>query len=132
MVCADLEEAARVGGCGLATVELDRRAGEETPRVTVKRLQAFETLAIGARMVLEIAVDTPDAVPVIADLLSAARGGRGEVEVSAALAPGGRAWLVLGRDFLLDAELASRIEGVQGVGDVTLRPADGRRLALVG
>ena len=41
-VAADLEEAARAGGCGLATVELDRRPGEELPRVTVKRIQPFE------------------------------------------------------------------------------------------
>src|SRR3546814_11143586 len=31
-VAADLEAAAKTGGCGLLTVELDRRAGEETPR----------------------------------------------------------------------------------------------------
>ena len=131
-VCGHLEDAARGGGCGLATVELDRRAGEETPRVTVKALQPFETLAIGARMVLDVAVDDPQAIAAVAGLLSDARGGRGEVELSAALPPGGQAWLVLGRDFLLDAELASRIEAVQGVRDVMLRPAEGRRLALVG
>ncbi|MGL1190136.1 hypothetical protein ACSTLK_23830, partial [Vibrio parahaemolyticus] len=49
-VATALEEAARAGGCALATVELDRRPGEETPRVTVKKLQAFETLASNARM----------------------------------------------------------------------------------
>ena len=32
-----LEAAAKAGQCGLLTVELDRRAGDETPRVTVKR-----------------------------------------------------------------------------------------------
>ena len=46
----DLEEASRNGGCGLLTVELDRRAGEETPRVTVKRIQPFEALANTARL----------------------------------------------------------------------------------
>ena len=45
VVAGDLEEAARNGGCGLLTVELDRRAGEETPRVTIKRIQPFESLA---------------------------------------------------------------------------------------
>ena len=131
-VTGDLEAAALKGACGLAEVELDRREGEEAPRVTVKRLQTFDTLAMGARMLLEVAVDTPEAVAALAGLLSDARGGRGEVVLGAALPQGGLAWLVIGRDFLLDAELASRIEGVQGVRDVTLRPAEGRRLALVG
>src|SRR3546814_13543243 len=35
-VAADLEAAAKTGGCGLLTVELARRAGGEPPRVTVK------------------------------------------------------------------------------------------------
>ncbi|MBY0284283.1 MAG: DNA polymerase III subunit alpha [Sphingomonas sp.] len=131
-VTGDLEAAALKGACGLAEVELDRREGEEAPRVTVKRLQTFDTLAMGARMLLEVAVDTPEAVAALAGLLSDARGGRGEVVLGAALPQGGLAWLVIGRDFLLDAELASRIEGVQGIRDVTLRPAEGRRLALVG
>ncbi len=131
-VTGDLEAAALKGACGLAEVELDRREGEEAPRVTVKRLQTFDTLAMGARMLLEVAVDTPEAVAGLAGLLSDARGGRGEVMLGAALPQGGLAWLVVGRDFLLDAELASRIEGVQGIRDVTLRPAEGRRLALVG
>jgi DNA polymerase-3 subunit alpha len=33
-VAADIESAAKVSGCGLLTVELDRRPGEEAPRVT--------------------------------------------------------------------------------------------------
>ena len=131
-VTSDLEAAAQKGACGLAEVELDRREGEEAPRVTVKRLQTFDALAVGARMVLEVTADTPEAVDALAGLLSDARGGRGEVMLGAALNDGGTAWLVLGRDFLLDAELASRIDGVQGVRNVTLRPAEGRRLALVG
>src|SRR3546814_14819616 len=58
-VAADLEAAAKTGGCGLLTVELDRRAGEETPRVTVKRLQPFAGLATHARVVIEWAVGEP-------------------------------------------------------------------------
>ena len=55
-VAADLEDAAKAGGCGLLTVELDRRPGEETPRVTVKRIQPFETLATSARVAIELRV----------------------------------------------------------------------------
>src|SRR5688500_11040369 len=39
---AELEAAAKSGGCGLMTVELDRRPGDETPRVTIKRFQPLE------------------------------------------------------------------------------------------
>ena len=39
---AALEAAAKAGLCGLLTVELDRRAGDETPRVTIKRFQPLE------------------------------------------------------------------------------------------
>lgn len=129
-VAADLEEAARAGGCGLATVELDRRPGEETPRVTVKRMQPFEALASLARFVVEIAVAEPAALPALARLLEHHRGARGEVLVRATV-PGGEALLLLGRDFLLDGELVDRIEDLPGVREVTLRQSE-TRLALVG
>jgi DNA polymerase-3 subunit alpha len=131
-VSADLEEAARNGGCGLLTVELDRRAGEETPRVTVKRIQPFEGLANNARMVLDLVIDDVAAIPALGALLSEARGARGEVRVTTDLPEGGTATVLLGRDFLLDGELATRIEGLIGVRSVNLRMADIQRLALVG
>ena len=40
-----LEAAAKASACGLLTVELDRRPGEDTPRVTVKRFQPLDGLA---------------------------------------------------------------------------------------
>ena len=131
-VAAALEEAARSGGCGLISVELDRRADDETPKINVKRIQPFETLALGARMLLDLTVDRVEAVAAVADLLAGVRGGRGEVRLHAALPGDGSATLLLGRDFVLDAELAGRIEHVQGVGHVALRPAEPQRLALVG
>ncbi|OYY90824.1 MAG: DNA polymerase III subunit alpha [Sphingomonas sp. 28-66-16] len=131
-VSADLEDAARTGDCGIATVELDRRAGEETPRVTVKRLQPFASLANHARMVMEIAVETPAVIAELGALIAEARGARGEVYLRATLPGGGEAELLLGRDFLLDGELASRIETMQGVTEVALKTAETKRLALVG
>ena len=130
-VAGQLEEAARAGACGLASVELDRRSGEEAPRVTVRGLQPFERLALGARLLLDFTADDAGAVQAIAELLRDARGGRSEVRMIAILPQGGQAVLVLGRDFVLDAELATRIEHVQGVREVALRPAEAR-LALVG
>ena len=133
-VAGDLEEAARAGGCGLATVELDRRPGEETPRVTVKRLQPFETLASQARFVVEVVVQSASALPALAALLEHQRGARGEVILRAPVGDdvaAGKATLLLGRDFLLDLELVHRIEELPGVDTVTLRQSE-TRLSLVG
>ena len=130
-VAADLEEAGRIGGCGLVTVELDRRPGEDTPRVTVKRLQPFEALANTARFVLEAEVHSPQGMAGLGALLAEARGARGEVWVRAALPDGGSARVLLGRDFLLDGELAARIETLQDVANVELKTSE-TRLALVG
>ena len=126
----DLEDAAREGKCGLLTVELDRRPGEETPRVTVKRLQPFDTLATVTRMAMTVRVADAAAMSAVCAELITARGARGEVRVIAPLSDG-EAVLLLGRDFALEGELAARLEALHGVGDVELRTADAR-LTLVG
>jgi DNA polymerase-3 subunit alpha len=117
-VAKDLEDAARVGGCALATVELDRRAGEETPRVTVKALRPFEGLATSTRFALEVTVADPGAVAALARLIGDERGARGKVTLIVPLPDGATARVLLGRDFRLDAELAERIEGLPGVAKV--------------
>jgi DNA polymerase-3 subunit alpha len=127
----DLEEAARVGGCGLLSVELDKRPGEETPRVTIRRIQPFEGLNGHARLVLQVEVDTPAALAGIATLVEPLRGGRGELRLLAT-SDAGEADVRLGRDFHLDAELVARIERVPGVTHVSLKAAELPRLALVG
>ncbi len=129
-VARDLEEAAAAGGCGLVTVELDRRPGEETPRVTVKRIQPFKDLANSARFAVELTVTDPSAFPALAALLADHRGARGEIRARVP-APGGTATLLLGRDFLLDAELAGRLEALHGVVAVEFKAAE-TRLQLVG
>jgi DNA polymerase-3 subunit alpha len=131
MVAADLEEAARGGACGIVTVELDRRPGEESPRVSIKRFQPFEALASNARFVLEADIASPEGMAALAALLGEARGARGQVWANAALPDGGTARVLLGRDFLIDGELAARIEALQDVRNVELKTSE-TRLALVG
>ncbi len=126
-VARDLEEAAREGGCGLVTVELDRRPGEEAPRVSIKRIQPFGTLANAARFVLEVEVTDPAAFPALAALLGPHRDARGEVR---AVMPGGCS-VLLGRDFLLDAELVSHVEALPGIARADMKASE-TRLALVG
>jgi len=129
-VAKDLEDAARVAACALATVELDRRPGEDTPRVSIKRLQPFEGLASNARFVARITIDHAAAFAALADLLAPRRGARGEVRVDARLDTG-PVILLLGRDFLLDPELAEAIEAIPGVAAVDLGMSE-TRLQLVG
>ena len=130
VVAKDLEEAARAGGCGLLTVELDRRPGEEAPRVSVKRIQPFETLAANARFVVEVTITAPATFGLLAELLSHHRGARGEIRARLQT-PAGEATVLLGRDFLLDAELAGHIEALHGVAAVELKTSE-TRLKLVG
>jgi DNA polymerase III subunit alpha len=131
MAARDLEEAARVGGCGLLSVELDKRVGEETPRVTIRGIRPFEGLSASTRLELHVHAENPAAVHAIAGLVGSLRGGRGELRLLVAT-EAGTADIRLGRDFHLDAELAARIERLPGVTGVTLKAAELPRLALVG
>jgi DNA polymerase-3 subunit alpha len=132
MASAEVEQAAKSGACALLNVELDRRPGEEAPRVTVRSLQLFESLSKRARLQLEVEVDGPDAIRRLAEVLTGDRGGNGELRLRARLDGGGEAEVVLGRDFVLDAEIAARIERIPGVTAVRLSAAAPPRLALVG
>ena len=125
-----MEDVAASGGCALITVELDRQPGEETPRVTLKRVQRFEGLANNTRLKAEVDIADVAGVHALAALVSGERGGRGELRLHFEVS-GQRETLRLGRDFALDAELAARIEGLAGVVSIQLGPADGH-LRLVG
>jgi DNA polymerase III subunit alpha len=127
----DLEEAARAGGCGLLSVELDKRPGEETPRVTIRGIRPFEGLTASTRLELHVEVADAATLRALAELVGGARGGRGELRLRART-EAGEADVRLGRDFSLDAELAARIERLPGIVSVILKAAELPRLALVG
>ncbi|MFN5759224.1 MAG: DNA polymerase III subunit alpha, partial [Sphingomonadaceae bacterium] len=131
LTAKDLEEAAKDNSCGLLTVELDRQPGEETPRITVKRIQPMEGLQANARLKAVVRTSDIKALMNLAQLLEAAGNGRGEVILDAPLDGGQTATIRLGRNFALDAELAARIEAMEGIEAVTLSAADSPRLALV-
>ncbi len=126
----DIENAAQFGGCALLNVELDRRPGEETPRVTVRRLQPLESLAGSARLKAEIVITDYLAVARLAGVLSLAHGGRSEIVLRAKLGNGQAADMMLGHDFLIDGELADAISEIDGVASVSLTNAAPPRLAL--
>jgi DNA polymerase-3 subunit alpha len=129
-VAAQVEQLAKDCACALLTVELDRRPGEETPRVTIRSLQSLESLSKRTRLQLEVETEEEGAVAALAALLEGARGGAGQIRLRIRL-EAGEADIVLGRDFALDAELAARIERIDGIASVRLSVADPPRLALV-
>ena len=130
--CADIEAAAKAGSCGLLTVELDRRAGDEAPRVAIKRFQPLEKLAKASRLQLELRLADPGLIPALARELDTARGGNGIVRCIVPISEGREAVLLVGRDFQLDAELAARLGRIAGEGSVALSVQEPPRLALVG
>ncbi|HET9458927.1 MAG TPA: DNA polymerase III subunit alpha [Sphingomicrobium sp.] len=130
--CAALEAAAKAGGCGLLTVELDRRPGDEMPRVAIRRFQPLETLARRSRLQMLVRIADARTVTEVAAELASSRGGNGLVRLRLPLAGGGNALVVAGRDFALDAELAARLERIAGEGAVELSVQEPPKLALVG
>ncbi len=129
---AALESAARAGGCGLLTVELDRRSGDDAPRVAIKRFQPLEALAQKTRLQLTVRLDDAAGIDRVVPELTEARGGNGIVRFIVPLSSGGEAVMLAGRDFALDGELASRVERIAGEGRVELSALEPPRLALVG
>jgi DNA polymerase-3 subunit alpha len=127
---ADLEAAAKAGACVLLSAELDRRAGEETPRVTVRSVQQFDGMTTSARLRLDVEAESADAMIALAAMLEGERGGRSELILNA-VSEAGSARVRLARDLLLDAELAARIERLPGIRSVRLSSAEPPRLALV-
>jgi DNA polymerase-3 subunit alpha len=123
-----VEAAARTGSCGLAGLELNWRPGEDTPRLTIRSVSLLDDLAAGTRLNLAIEIDSCDAVGALA--LALPKGGRGEVRLSVPLDDGRRACLSLGRDYLLDAELAARLERVPGVTSIALSSDERHMLAM--
>ena len=127
-----LEAAAKAGLCGLLSVELDRRAGDEAPRVTIKRFQPLTDLAKRTRLQMTVRVGDRATAERAALEFSEARGSNGLVRFIVPMNSGGEAIVIAGRDFALDAELAARVERITGQGSVDLSVHEPPRLALVG
>ncbi|HYN46376.1 MAG TPA: DNA polymerase III subunit alpha, partial [Allosphingosinicella sp.] len=129
-VAEQVAAAAKAGHCVLIGAELDRRAGEETPRVTIRSLQSFESLARRSRLQIEIDVEDETALRRLAAEVAGEHGGTGVLRLNAQWGKGA-ADVVLGRDFLLDAELVERLLRIEGVASANLSvvPLDQPRLA---
>lgn len=129
-ICRQIDELGKEGDCGLLTVELERQPGEEVPRVTIRGIQPFSRLSNQARLILQIDVEEAMALPSVAQLASHSKGGRSEIVLRTRLGDGRIVRVRLGRDFILDAEVAARVGALPGVLHYELKAAETPRLAL--
>ncbi|MFA7603758.1 MAG: DNA polymerase III subunit alpha [Novosphingobium sp.] len=111
---------AREGICVLLQVELDSPSVDEPPRVTVRGARPLAEVRDSARMVLAFDIDRIEAVPELAMMLVPGAPGRGEVRANLHLDGEVVKPMRLGRDFVLDGELAERIAEIEGVANVSL------------
>ena len=127
---AAVEAAAGGGPCGLLTVELDRRPGEEQPRVTIKRFQPLDDLARKSRVELTIACQGEAEVRAVLRELAGLVPGSGIIRLVVAVSEGREARLLLPGRFAVDAELAARFGRIVGEAGVDLSAQE--QLRLVG
>ena len=77
-------------------------------------------MTANTRLVLHAEAADEEAARAFSARLRTARGGRGTVNLKVRVASGQMAPLMLGRDFLLDAELVAEVERIDGVSAVEL------------
>ena len=123
-----LAELAASSSCALLRVELDQRAGDETPRVAIRGAQPLQELERSARTRLEVTANRPNAIRALADVLAPAGGGRSELVLTVPGPAERRVRLCLGRGFVFDAESAARVEAVDGITDVRLEPVTAKQI----
>ena len=120
------------GTCVLLTVELDSPSPDEPPRVTVRGARPLAEVTSAARMQLSCDVASVDALQQLRLALADGEPGNGKGEVLVRLLIGDEREPVLrlGRDFILDGELAERLAEVEGLSKVMLKPQRGGAAAL--
>jgi DNA polymerase-3 subunit alpha len=122
---------AREGTCVLLQVELDSPSPDEPPRVTVRGARPLAEVKDTARMVLSLDMDRVEAVQELAMMLVTGAPGRGEVRANLHLGGDLVKTMRLGRDFVLDGELADRVAEIEGITNVSLKAERGPSLRLV-
>ena len=127
-----LEIAAKDGVAIMVQTELQWREGEDTPRVTVRGFTPLAEMAKRTRGRLVVSVADAGEAAALAGLVAEAKGrGRGEL-VAGVVTAAGEARIVLGRDYLFDAELHAALVSAFGVDRAVSEAVEPVRLALVG
>ena len=116
---------AKEGTCVLLQVELDSPSPEEPPRVTVRGATPLAEVKSAAKMLLSLEVESAAAFAQLAAMLPREDSAKGEVLARLKTGLGRDPLLRLGRDFVLDGELADLVGTIPGVAHVTLTARGG-------
>ncbi len=130
-VAAQLSELAKEAACLLLTVEMDMRAGEETPRFAIRSAKLLSGLVSASRLKLQMDVDKPEALHELAHLLAPLQGGKSELVVRTPADSGRNAHIVLGRRFQLGTEIADKLKAIEGITNVELAPLGDSHLSMI-
>jgi DNA polymerase III subunit alpha len=128
-VCPQLGEWAKDGTCLLLTVELDQRAGDETPGITIKSAKPLAGLVASTRFKMCLDINTVDAFHQLQHLILPLNEGKSEVIATTKDSHGRAVPISLGRKFRLDVELVEKVKAIDGIGNVALEPV--RHLSVV-
>ena len=115
-----MQQWAKDGTCLLLTVELDSPSADEPPRITVRGARPLSEVKSAASMVLKFDVLRPEVFRDLAMLLVPGSDGKGEVIVRLRTGGEEEPQVRLGRDFMVDGELAERLATVEGIANVSL------------
>jgi len=115
-----MQQWAKDGTCLLLTVELDSPSADEPPRITVRGARPLSEVKSAASMVLKFDVLRPEVFKDLAMLLVPGSDGKGEVIVRLRTGGEEEPQVRLGRDFMVDGELAERLATVEGIANVSL------------
>ncbi len=110
------------GTCLLLQVELDQRAGDETPGITIKSAKPLEGLVATTRFKMCLEIEAVDAFHQLQHLIAPLTGGRSEVVAKTRATNGQSVPILLGNKFRLDVELVEKVKAIQGVNHVALEP----------
>jgi DNA polymerase-3 subunit alpha len=113
------------GVCILLNVELDSPSPDEPPRVTVRGARPLADVHNAARMQLALDVHSEEALQALRQSLIEGEAGKGEVVVRLCIGEADEPRLRLGRNFVIDGDLAERLAAVEGLANVSLKPQRG-------
>ena len=122
----DFERWAQTGECLLLTVELDAPSPDEPPRLTVRGARPLAAVSGATAMELTADIAHLEALRELQIELQSAQSerpaGAGEVVVRLSISGGDHVRMRLGRNFVLNGELAERIAAIEGIAKVALVP----------
>ncbi len=128
----EFERWAAEGACLLLNVELDSPNPGEPPRLTVRGAKPLADVSGKMPMMLRADLLSQQALQDLKLELATGSEAPGEVIVRLILSGGEEAHVRLGRDFILDGDLAERLAGIEDIENVALEPVRGKaRLKLV-